>query len=175
MTRFAGLALIVWVVVLAASVGGSARELGQADGVGSGGIGLSREDWEELHGPGEAAQNYVAYEGGTYYVQFQGDIVSFLEFGWDDPGVALAEAEAAVRELLPTDARLAESFAAPATAGGPISLLMHRYDSPALVDALLASGNRPTGGILVIYQETPAPDRFEPNVARVSIAVGAAP
>jgi hypothetical protein len=29
-----------------------------------------------------------------------------------------------------------------------------------------------TNGILVVYQETPAVDRFEPNVSRISITVG---
>jgi len=36
-------------------------------------------------------------------------------------------------------------------------------------------GDNVTGSILVVYSETPAPDRFEPNVARVSISVGFAP
>ena len=172
MKRIAVLALIVGVMALAS---GSARGLGQADGVESGGIGLTRADWEDRHGPGEAGQNYVTYEGGAYYVQFQDDVVSFVEFGWQDPGVAFDQAEDAVLEFLPTDARLDESFYAPATAGGPISFLLHRFDSPALADALSGLGTQPTGGILVIYQETPAPDSFEPNVARVSIAVGSAP
>ena len=175
MKRIAVLALIVAVVALAMPARGSARGLGQTDGVESGGIGLTRAAWEDRHGPGEAGQNYVTYEGGAYYVQFRGDVVSFLEFGWDDPGVAFDAAEAAVLAFLPTDARLVETFYAPATAGGPISFLLHRYDSPALADALPGTGNPATGGILVIYQETPAPDRFEPNVARVSIAVGSAP
>ena len=175
MRGIAVLALIVAVVALAAPASGSALGLGQADGVESGGIGLSRADWEDRHGPGVAGQTYVTYEGGAYYVQFQDDVVSFVEFGWQDPGVAFDQAEDAVREFLPADARLDERFYAPATAGGPISFLLHRYDSPALADALPGTGNPATGGILVIYQETPAPDRFEPNVSRVSIAVGSAP
>jgi len=137
----------------------------------SGGIGLSRADWEAAHGPGDAAQNYVSYEGGAFYVQFRGDVVSYLEFGWDEPGVELATAEASVRELIPSDAQLVETFAAPPTAGGPTGLFMQRYESPTLA-ATPELGVGATGSILVVYIETPAPDRFEPNVARAGITVG---
>lgn len=169
------LRLLLGVVAVGLPDAGWARPLAQDDEVVTAGIGLGRDDWEAEHGAGDAAQNYVAYEGGAYYVQFQADVVSFLEFGWADSGVTFEEAESAVRDLLPSDAELDESFSAPATAGGPISFLLHRYQSPALVDVLSVADAEPTGGILVLYQETPAPDRFEPNVSRVSIAVGSAP
>ena len=166
--------LVVIVAALAPSVIGLARAAGQVDGVRSGGIGLPRAAWDETHGPGEVGQSLVTYEGGTYTVGFQGDIVAFVEVGWEAPGVAAAEAEAAVRDLIPSDARLVDTFAAPATAGGPIALRLDRYESAALLDSLPAAGAAPTGGILVVSQETAAPDRFEPNVVRVSIATGTA-
>ena len=174
MKQRALLAPILGLLLLATTPAAWTRAVTQTDGVVSGGIGLSRADWEERHGPGEVGQNYVTYEGGAYYVQFRDDVVSFLEFGWADPGVTFGEAEAAVLDFLPSDARLDETFYAPATAGGPTALLMHRYASRALAAGLPDVDQPATGGILVVYQETPAPDRFEPNVTRVSIASGSA-
>ncbi len=175
MKRRLALGLVVIVVALAGATAGWTSAAGQAEDVHSGGIGLPRAAWENLHGRGEAGQSLVTYEGGAYTVGFQGDVVAFVEIGWDAPGVAAAEAEAAVSDLIPSDARLVETFAAPATAGGPIALRLDRYESSALLDSLPAVGAAPTGGILVVYQETAAPDRFEPNVVRVSIATGTAP
>ena len=173
MKRLAVLALLLGVTMLAVPAGGWARPLGQTDVV-SGGIGLSRTHWEAAHGAGDAGQNYVSYEDGTYFVQFRSDVVSFLEFGWEDPGIPFAAAEATARDFIPSDARLTELFAAPATAGGPIGLAMQRYTSRALVDEAPELGPEATGSIVVIYNETPAPDRFEPNVVRVSITIGIA-
>ena len=166
--------LLLVLAVLAAPVGARARPPGQTEVV-SGGIGLGRADWEAAHGPGDPGQNYVSYEGGVYVVQFRGDVVSYLEFGWQEPGVTFTAAETAVRELIPSDARLAEAFSAPATAGGPIGLSMQRYTSNAFVDLVPEVAGEVTGGILAIYSQTPAPDRLEPNVARVGITIGTAP
>ncbi len=174
MKRQLTVGLVVIVAALAASTDGWAHAVGQVDGVRSGGIGLPRAAWDELHGAGEVGQSLVTYEGGAYTVGFQGDVVAFVEVGWDAPGVAAAEAEAAASDLIPSDARLIETFAAPATADGPIALRLDRYESTALPDALPAAG-APTGGILVVYQETLASDRFEPNVVRLSIVTGGLP
>ena len=164
--------LITLLVASAASA--TMRPTPQSDGVASGGIGLARDAWEAVHGSGEAGQTLVTYEG-TYETGFRDGVVSFVEFGWDDPGVSFPEAEDAVRGLLPTDARLVEAFAAPATAGGPVALLMHRYDSPSLTALVSEFGGAWTGGILVVYQEVPVPGSMERNVARVSLVGGEAP
>ena len=173
MRRFAtaGAVVVVGLATIVAAVGtwpmGTAA-LGQ-DGVSSGGIGLSRDDWEDLHGAGEAGQSLVSYEGGAYDVGFEEGVVAFVELGWEDvSNVTFDEAE--VEDLLPSDAELVEAFAFPATAVGPTSLLARRYESEALAD--LFGGER-TGGILVLYQEAPSPDCFEPDVSRASIAIGA--
>ena len=151
---------------------GSLAALRQDD-VRSGGIGLSRDDWEADHGPGDPGQSLVTYEGGAYSVAFEDDVVTFLELGWEDQGnVAFDEAEDEVEDLLPSDAELVETYFAPATAGGPISLQIQRYESDALEDLLAGGTGDRTGGILVIYQETPAADQFERDVARASMAVG---
>jgi hypothetical protein len=139
----------------------------------SGGIGLSRAEWEAVHGPGDVGQNYVTYEGGRYFVQFAGGAVSFIELGWEDRGgvdatVALAEAEA----LLPADAAFLETFYAPPTGGGPVGLTIDRYESAALPDRFPEAQQPPTGSILVVYQESQGQDRFEPYITRASITLG---
>jgi hypothetical protein len=139
----------------------------------SGGIGLSRAEWEAVHGPGDVGQNYVTYEGGRYYVQFVGDAVSFIELGWEDRGgVDAPDALAEVEALLPADAGFLETFLAPPTGGGLVGLTIDRYESEALPDRFPDAQPPPTGSILVVYQETPGQDRFEPSVTRASIAVG---
>ncbi len=134
---------------------------------------MSRDDWEADHGPGDSGQSLVTYEGGAYSVAFEDDVVMFLELGWEDQGnVAFDEAEDEVEDLLPSDAELVETYVAPATAGGPISLQIQRYESNALEDLLAGGTGDRTGGILVIYQETSAADQLERDVARASMAVG---
>lgn len=145
----------------------------QSNEVRSGGIGLSRADWEDLHGEGAAGQSLMTYEGGDYTVGFREDTVSFLELGWEDQGgISTDDARATVADLLPSDARVVETFVAPPTAVGPIGMSIDRYESEALLDAFSTTGAAPTGSIVVIYQETAAPDRFEPNVSRASITIG---
>ena len=173
MTRPAPITALLALLVLAATPVASVAAR-QADGVASGGIGLAREEWEAVHGPGEVGQSSVTYEG-IYEVGFRDGVVSFVEFGWDDPGLPFADAEAAVRGFLPADARLRETFTAPATAGGPTGLLLHRYDSPALATLVPEVGAAWTGGVLVVYQETTVPDSMERNIGRVSLAGGEAP
>ncbi|MDP9363530.1 MAG: hypothetical protein M3Q10_04750 [Chloroflexota bacterium] len=173
MKRVVLLALLV-TLSAASATSATTHRTAQSDGVASGGIGLARDAWEAVHGPGEAGQTLVTY-AGTYETGFRDGVVSFVEFGWDDPGVSFPEAEDAVRGLLPTDARLVEAFAAPATAGGPVALLMHRYDSPSLTALVPEFGGAWTGGILVVYQEVPVPGSMERNVGRVSLVGGEAP
>jgi hypothetical protein len=138
------------------------------------GIGLAQDAWTASHGPGDYAQNYAVFENGRYFLQFRDGVTSYIEYGWDKPGVRLADAQDSARGFLPSDARLVESYDLPATSGGPLSMFVERYDSPALAALPAAWGGTPWGGILVTYFQTPAPDSIEPNVDRVAIAAGVA-
>lgn len=146
-----------------------------AVGIASGGIGLTREAWDAIHGPPVAGQGLLSYEDGAYDVGAPGGIVSFVEYGWDAPDVPVAEAEAAARALLPADARLVETFVAPATPSGPTGLRLHRYQSLDLAGILPEFLAPPSGGILVLYQETRVPNSMDRNVSRVSLIGGEAP
>ncbi len=136
-------------------------------------IGLDRDTWEREHGEGDAGQNVVTYEDGTYSIQFAGNIVVFVELGWESQGgITTDSAAAVVAQLIPSDAELREGYYAPPTSGGPIGLRFERYQSDALANLMKAAARDRSGGILVVSQETPAADRFEPNVSRISITVG---
>ena len=153
----------------------AASARGQSD-LESGGIGLDREAWEAIHGPGEVGQSLVTYEGGTYAVGFEQGAVVILERSWEaegnvDPAVAAAE----VADLLPADAELVESFFLPATEAGPVSLLADRYESRSLAGRYRGGEGRRTEGILVLYQQVPAEGGFAFEAARVSITVGSEP
>lgn len=157
-------ALAVGIVVDWSVLPSGARQ----DMIESGGIGLSRESWEEIHGTGEPGQTVVSYDGGAYFVGFQDEIVTFIEFGYDNDGASADEAQGAAEALLPDDAELEETFYALGTPAGPSGIRAVRYESDDLEELLDDS----EGSILVLYQETPSPDSVEPNVARVSITVG---
>lgn len=141
--------------------------------VDSGGIGLDRATWETFHGPGNAGQSSVTYDGGRIVVQFDGGVVSFIEFGWEDTGgIDAADATAQLEALLPADATLVETFVAPATGDGPIALQIDRYESASLPARYPDASPAPTGGIVAVIQLRRATDRMEPYATRVSLAIG---
>jgi hypothetical protein len=133
----------------------------QANGIASGGIGLTRAEWEAIYGPGEALQTFARYTdpayGGPIYVGMDFEnvddgLVEFIELQWANlnqlGGMRQEYAEDATRGLLPDDARLHETFYMPATPGGPIALRSQRWTSAALADL---TGDRMS--ILIIFQE----------------------
>lgn len=115
--------------------------------IDSGGIGLTRAAWEEIHGPGVQVETVNAffdelftYEDGRYTVAFSDTkpggeadaLVLFLEVAWT---VAVPEEEAlrAWMALLPTDAeRIGTPFVGPSTPAGPMDLYIALYASPSL-------------------------------------------
>lgn len=177
MTRPARLAprLVLALLALGPAAWGRTTTAQSDEGIASGGIGLTREAWDAIHGPAIAGQGLLSYEDGAYDVGAPGGIVSFIEFGWDAPGVPLAEAEAAALALLPADARLVETFVAPATSSGPTGLRLHRYRSLDLAGILPEFLPPPSGGVLVLYQESRVPNSMDRTVSRVGLVGGEAP
>ena len=182
---------------LLAAVGiviGTATAAAQAgEAIESGGIGLTRAAWEAAHGPGAPIEipfvfgDLYAYEGGTYYVQFEAAkpggeaeaTLIYLEVVWGGGGATYEEANVAVRSLLPADVgRPTDVFRAPPTPGGPVDLMMERYASPSL-DAVNPEPLDLPAEILIIYHvhtselDTPpgAQPLAERSVTRVSMTV----
>lgn len=157
------LATAIATLMIATILLGTASANVQPTELESGGIGLSRDAWEETYGEGEALQSLVRYEtpdeGFPVYVGFVGfedDRVAHIEFrysgGTQLGGLAEADATARVEAALPADAELIEAFFAPATPEGPVSLRVQRWESGSLGD--VTTGSRVS--ILVIYQEKTA-------------------
>ena len=170
-----GLRLVHGLILAVLVFGAGEPAAAQGGDVESKGIGLEREAWENLHGPGNAGQSYVESEDGRYLVGFDGGMVTFIERGWEDEGnVPAAEAEDEVDGLLPADAELRETYYAPPTAAGPIGLFFERYQSDSLGDRLADAASGRTDGILDVYQQQSGA-RIDPDVTRISIAVGTEP
>src|SRR5262249_13554389 len=75
-----------------------------ARGFRSGGLGLSRTAWELLHGkPDRVANEIFLYQGKTYKVTYQHDMVWQLERAWERPGITLDQVRARIRRYFPLD------------------------------------------------------------------------
>ncbi len=78
----------------------------------SGGLGLSREDWEQLHGaPTRDTDGLVAYEDDVYLVIYQDDKVwNLTAYPESGEAVPLAEARALGKGLIPQDAKKVKTY-----------------------------------------------------------------
>lgn len=76
----------------------------------SGGLGLTQEEWERLHGPPlKRGPGYQGYDGGRYAVLFMTGAVHEIERIWPTRvWVSLDEAGRESRRLMPADAQLFE-------------------------------------------------------------------
>lgn len=78
----------------------------------SGGLGLTKGEWEKRHGPPrDEPAPLLSYEGDHYLVIFSGDNVwnptHYPAYG---EGVSLAQARAAAQKLMPEDTRATKSY-----------------------------------------------------------------
>ncbi|HET7095608.1 MAG TPA: hypothetical protein VFI22_19105 [Thermomicrobiales bacterium] len=172
MRRLVAVGALLVMVVVAAPAAGQTPGIPAEGAVSTAGIGLAQNAWTAAHGPGNYGQNYVIFENGRYFVQFRDGVTSYIEYGWDKPGILFTEAQDAARTFLPSDARLTESYELPPTGAGPIGIFVERYDSPALTALSPSWGTTPWNGVLIAYFQTPSPDSIHLNVTRVSIAAG---
>jgi hypothetical protein len=74
-------------------------------GFQSGGLGLSRTAWEMLRGKPRRVGKWLLYQGQTYSVSYQQDIIWQLKCAWKRPGLELAQARTRARRYLPLDSR----------------------------------------------------------------------
>ncbi|MEK6288512.1 MAG: hypothetical protein AABO57_22575 [Acidobacteriota bacterium] len=95
----------------------------------SGGLGLSRTEWERLHGHTtnqDSGYSYYKDEPGQFIINFMGRGAAYIKRSYDDPaGVTLEEARKESQKLIPQDSRLIRTYNASA---GPVDL----YFSDAL-------------------------------------------
>jgi|SRR5215207_5461022 len=168
---------------------------GQAQELDSGGLGISREAWEAVHGPGDQVDilspiwgelTAYAFDGGMYYVAFSGSkvdgggIVVSIEVAFETGIVAADELDAAIEPLMPSDKTYADSYYLPPSPGALSALSVFRYDS-ATLDAVPYGTDTLESTFLVVkvgrvnaIRTTSAFESsldFETTVSRVSIAV----
>ncbi|HEV2072565.1 MAG TPA: hypothetical protein VGR29_02890 [Thermomicrobiales bacterium] len=167
---------------IAASIGSRTRDVAalQSNGIQSGGIGLSRSEWENIYGPGEATQSHGLYVeptfGGPIYAgfdfsAFEDGLLEFLEFQWTNVsqsgGLSPEDTVARVSAALLADAQHRETYFMGATPGGPITLRSERWTSREL--DMVTNGR---ASILVTCQEKPIsfPGTDRPNATAVTVA-----
>jgi hypothetical protein len=133
----------------------------QSNGITSGGIGLTRTEFERFFGPGQATQSHGLYMDPTFggpiyvgfdFVNFDDGLLDFLELQWTSVNQAggLSQDQAAheVSTVMPTDALFRKRYVMGATPGGPVGLRSEEWTSASLG---AVTGGR--SSILVTYQE----------------------
>ena len=160
MRSLVGVMVKVMTVMVTGFLMSAAASAAQTDDLDSGGIGLSRDAWEDAYGDGEVLQAIVQYEspeeGLPVYVGFEDDRIAHIEFRYSETqrgGLLEEDAIDLVETALPADADLIEEYFLPATPEGPVPLLAQRWESDDLGDVTV--GGRKS--ILVVYQQAAAP------------------
>jgi hypothetical protein len=112
----------------------------------SGGLGLTRAQFEETFGPGELVEmpghpiydstySYGTQLGMVYawYLDMNGEsYVSYIEIDFASDKLDASEARQRAESLMPTDATFSELYIAPSTPSGPVAIEMTRYVSESL-------------------------------------------
>jgi hypothetical protein len=93
----------------ASATGASSTQAGPA--FASGGLGLSRAEWEKVHGPPSKVSIFLEYNDGQLIVGLSNDNIWHLERIWSPKdAVSLEDARDDVRGYLPNDAQLTQSI-----------------------------------------------------------------
>lgn len=115
----------------------------------SGGLGKTRAEWEAVYQKPEKEQSgLITYANGNYYIMFLDGRVSYIEHRWGDQDAkSLDYATGAAKPLLPTDAKLLQTYKS--RAGSTVDL----FHSDALAqifpaEAFIAGA---PGDFVVIY------------------------
>lgn len=167
----------------------------RAQGLDSGGLGISRAAWDAVHGPGNPIDmrspvwgelTAYAFEGGMYYVAFAGskdagsEVVVSLEVAFTTGITDEDDVNAAIDPLMPSDKTFADTYFLPPSPGARSALNVFRYESAGLdavpygTDTLEATFLVMKVGRIEAIRTTGAAESslgFETTVTRVSIAV----
>ena len=102
----------------------------------SGGLGLSREDWERQHGAPDQGSDVnggdVSYGQKKYFVVFGDNVSNILRVAGTGNVLPLSLCQQEARAMLPSDARLVETHQEPAATGGADDT-WEVYNSPSLI------------------------------------------
>jgi hypothetical protein len=131
-------------VGLSGITGKAPRVLANDAAAESAGMGLSEGEIEALYGPGSPGQSFMYYTEPVYDVElhigYDNDAADYIWLTLGDEqsftGLALEDARTLAASLLPSDARLRESYASPETPGSIAQLETARYTSRWLDEVL---------------------------------------
>jgi hypothetical protein len=157
-------AFLAALLLVAGTFGG-----GAAQQSGSGGLGLTQDDWDEMFGPGEVGQSLMSYDTSDGYRMFVGmdnGAIDSIQINLETSGggpLSPEDAEAMVESLLPNDADREETFTSPVIAPGTITVLVQTWESDWLEDQL--SDDREN--FTVVYHQT----GLEPLITLIVITV----
>jgi DNA-directed RNA polymerase subunit RPC12/RpoP len=76
----------------------------------SGGLGLSKAEWEQQHNADEDLDDMGFYDNGKYLVLFIEDKVSEIELMLDEPNLTIDEARIEAQSLIPEDNQYLEAY-----------------------------------------------------------------
>ena len=130
----------------------------------SGGLGLSRAEWDQQHTEGDTTFGMVEYDDGKYSVTFADGNIQYLERVFTDDQPPLDAARAEAQTLIPEDSQFLETY----SPEGFLELTVDLYMSEALrerFDANWFIGGDP-GNFIVIFGV------FDGRVPRIVIATG---
>ena len=135
----------------------------------SGGLGLTQEEWEQLHGLGSAdPSGFISYENGTYLVGFQEGKVWHIERPWGpETPLTVEDARAESQNLIPADRQYLQAY----SPEGRPDLVVDLYLSPSLASRF--SGDWWTGGEPGNFTVTYSVSGY--SVSRMVIALGNTP
>lgn len=142
----------------------------------SGGLGLTRTEWDIHHEPDTGDQNTVSYDQKTYRVTFLNGTVWSLTRLWDTAGVALDDARLAGKALIPADSQFVQTYTDQDKRTVDVyhsEALKGRFPATIEVGGSTVSawpGGKP-GDCIVIYNQTAG----NSSVTSISIAIGNSP
>jgi len=134
------------------------------DTFASGGLGLSKAQWEQEHSQSDAWGGLVEYDDGKYLVSFVDDRIQHLEWAFAADEPTLTEARAQAKTLIPEDSQFLETY----NPEGFPELNVDLYLSESLKERFdtdwFIGGDR--GNFIVVCGV------FDGNVPRIVIATG---
>jgi len=130
----------------------------------SGGLGLSKAEWEQQHTPGDTTLGMVEYDDGKYSVMFTDSKIHYLERVFRDDQPALDQARAEAQTLFPHDSQFLETYSPEGMPELVVDLyisesLKERFDADVFIDG-------DPGNFTAIYGV------FDGRVPRIVLATG---
>jgi hypothetical protein len=134
----------------------------------SGGLGLSKSEWEQQHNADEDSYDIGYYDDGKYLVLFDEGKISEIELMFDELDLTLDEARIEAESLIPEDLQFVENYSPEDSPEWTVDI----YTSKSLIEQYEADWvwfDSDPGTFSILY------DVYDGFVARIVIAIGDSP